>query len=683
MRRRWWVALVVVTIAAAYLVPTAHGITRPEDTGVAFGPNLPRPAVPGPPRQSPPNSFFPNYNGQGYSIYVCKAARDAGYTTGRLNEAMDFSSNLDAIPNNGMGVRLGGGARAFPNAAAGSQQIHASDTCDNWKSGADGGLQLRRLPGQGFMFTDTSPGNRGGGIHLQFGLGVYGALSIAHVDYDVDVAGFKSKGNMGDGDLPVVVMDQGFGVSRQVAPSDFLPASAMPDLDTFTELRACSNHGRWNVTRRSISGTYPVAQGWSDGDLRYDQDQSESPRSVNPLGAIFVHPYYGAGPSARSTVWWPYMFTGVGGHGAPNSQCNVSGGPSANYFRSQGGANYLRLVLACATPVNSYYGCRGETGTSAEPASSRPHTPRSFVYMRSLRVFVNDPNDPTVGMQPGGMNANGATIGSGNDNRTEEVLRFSPVDQTGIRRIQVRLDGVLKQDWDFNSNCDHRYRTPCPWASVGGNPPNPGAVPTEWRFDVDPLVRGMHAAEVSVQDGSGRWSSQTARFNIDTARREEVCNDGGAAPIGGVSSEVTRTGVYGTDLVTAQPEVCRGRVYADATPLAPAESPLTRGALVALPAPGQAVFSYTLAANQRPASVPLNPGDCMVRDQVISGASGGPLGDRERNQIVSVTIDLRSFVKESAANGAGGALGEHVLKSTFDLPTRSTKRYRTALGCPS
>lgn len=703
-RRAWLgLSLVLVTgiVTLGAMPGVAGAITRPDGLGITWGAPTARPAVPGPARVSPPAWRFPTFNGSGYSVYVCRAAREAGFSSGHLNNAFNFSTNVnDATPGNGHGARLTGFG-AFPSVGAFTQQFQAVDSCNNWKSGAVGGMLVRRYGGRSFLFTDPQ-GSGAGFAHMTFDFSVGPPLAIQHVDYDADVTQYKTKGNAGgssgspprntDGDLWVVDAGTGIGVSRDRAPSSIVGDTSSvwdPRPTTADRFRNCSGIGRWQVGYPSFRPGYPAGEGWMDGDLKYRPNLPDGGYAGDEsLGRIHTAPFYRTGSMyTTSPAWNAFMHFNSGStHMNPGAICRMSGGPSGVTFRPELRPHQLYIAWSCGGLGNHgrYQGCRGTTGDSPERPLAASHSAHSFTYVRSVKVFVRDLGNPTVTLAPGGMNAGGAVIGSGNDNRTQEELRWTSSDPSGIRRVQVRLDGNIVQDTTLP--CDHTYRVPCPGGtgtSPDMRPPMPaGGIPSLFRKDVDPLPRGLHGVQVSVQDGAGRWSTASGSFRIDTPLREEVCTDGGAAPIDGTSSVVTRTGVYGTDLVTAQPEVCEGRSFTDAVPGAPLDTAPVAGTLVGLPAPGAGIFSYTLAANQRPTSVPLNPGDCLVRDHVVTGAASPALSPRERNQIVSITIDLRSFVKQKSGS-SGGQLGEHTLRSSFDLPTRATQRYRSALGCPS
>ncbi len=681
------IALLVVStclVLAFTCASAVAAVDRPSDFGIAWGPAGPRVAVPGPPIVSPPNSYFPPFDGTGYSIYVCRAARAAGYTSGHLNNAFDFVTNVhDTVPGNGAGAQYGSGPGQFPTVSAFTSGFNASDSCNNWHSGSDGGLLVRHLPGQPFVKVDRN-------VRLSYQLDLPPSAVIKHIDFDADVTKYKTKGNVGDGDVGVLGSDVFMLMARSAAPSTATPNPFTMSLSSF---RTCSAIGRWDVPVPSADGAYPAAQGWRDGDRHFIQDLPEwpyDPTVAGFLGMIHVWPFYKAGATGAAQPWHPYFQTGPAAgntHANPNAICNLSGGPSGVFFRPQFGPHSIMLYWECHQPNGStHQGCRGETGISPEPANARPNTGHDFMYLRSMRVFVSDTKPPTVNLDPGGMNAGGAIIGSGNDNATLETLTWKPMDESGIRSVQVRLNGVLKMDVALP--CDHRYRVPCPYATgldIKYEPPRPASgLPDSWAYDIDPLPRGLYNVDVSVQDGAGIWATERVSFRNDTPLPQDDCNAGGSTPLGSVAGTlVARTGVYGSDIVETEANICDGSSFADPVPGAPGVTPNAPGALVAAPITGDGIFSYTLAANQRPASVPLNPADCIMRDLVISGAAGGALGRVERNQIVSVTIDLRSFVKTKGSVDRGGQLGEHVLKSTYDLPTRATQRFRAALGCPS
>lgn len=273
---------------------------------------------------------------------------------------------------------------------------------------------------------------------------------------------------------------------------------------------------------------------------------------------------------------------------------------------------------------------------------------------------------------------------------------------------------------DLGHFCDHTVMMPCPgnwhaddsisgtgnhgmfvrlWnpevsdfeaAILSDRPPRDGhSEDNRFAFDIDTLVGSStapttHWVRIRITDAAGNTTTGERSFEVRptcVTRCEEITvecepvSGGGGGPTGTASENCENTTILPDNPVTPDTPVVPNTVstpspsstctYSDAQGYADADG---------VPC----LFTFNTLENEEPGRLPLDPAKCITRDHVIGGESSlTPLSDRQTNQIISVTIHLNTFLDD------GGAIGQQAGRSSFDLPSRNTPRYRQALGCPS
>jgi 5-hydroxyisourate hydrolase-like protein (transthyretin family) len=116
-------------------------------------------------------------------------------------------------------------------------------------------------------------------------------------------------------------------------------------------------------------------------------------------------------------------------------------------------------------------------------------------------VLVQDPTIPSVGATGGGPTTNRWLRG-------EQTVSFSASDNSGVSRVEARVDGVVtdNQAW----LCDPTRPVPC------GNHVGTLAVPTTLRPD------GPHTLRLTATDASGNTHSSDRTFKTDNTAPERV-----------------------------------------------------------------------------------------------------------------------------------------------------------------
>ncbi|MBC7643686.1 MAG: hypothetical protein H7123_01075 [Thermoleophilia bacterium] len=252
--------------------------------------------------------------------------------------------------------------------------------------------------------------------------------------------------------------------------------------------------------------------------------------------------------------------------------------------------------------------------------------------------------------------------------RTDERLSFTATDGAGIRQLVFKIDGRVTSTRNFT--CMHVYATPCPHSSGGVEPPS-ALLATPWNgsaflFDVSTLLIGPHTASITAMDGSGQISTATQTFTVVAPPPLPCYQD---INLRAIDTLAIPAGCSGTTVSTNTD---------DDVPSDKTDNTSGSSALVANPIVGTGIFEYSLDVNSRPAERPLSATNCTLIEHVIKSSNGSSaLSPRERNQIVSVTINLQAF------SSRGGSLGEQRTRLTVDVPSRQSPRYRKALGCPS
>ena len=550
-----------------------------------------------------------------------------------------------------------------------------SDTCNT-----GGSLNLHKIPKTGKIWL-PNPGFRSG---LSFGFTSDSVtpsqgLHFLRVVMNDKVHAYKTQG--GSAAIPAASWD----VSRVTEPVN---------QSYQTMLRGCTGHGNYldGLPVRNGAGAviYKNAE-WPNRQTNGTSDQPGT-RYGNihedgwPDGQRFyasAHTYYDPtrGRWYNNDVYGQ-MF-GWGTHGDPNSRCTFTGnyGSSDYHFNPYYKAYEIRMMLSCGTGRDGDYYCRGDQGAVGdEPPGNTANAAYWSMDLYSMQIFVGDTMAPTVVLAPGGMNTgapyqvspgkpipNNDVTAAGVPVQTFEQLAFTADDGAGIRQIVFKLDGGAfpAQVQTRNFMCVYLYATPCPHSS-GGKDPGTAYNGSPFKFDVSTLQPGNHKASITVMDGSGRYTTKTAYFQI-TAPPPLPCYQD-------VNLRLITT--------LAIPAACSGTTLStntnDDVPSNLTDNTSGVSTLVANPVVGSGIFEYGLDVNSRPGERPLSPGNCTLIEHVIKSSSGAPaLSPRERNQIVSVTINLQAF------SSRGSSLGEQRTRLTVDVPSRQSPRYRKALGCPS
>ena len=592
------------------------------------------------------------YTGTGYWIYVCQAAQQKGYAA-PLNRFMRMDT-----------YGFSTGAEPDP-----LKHWSLSDSCNNWASGAVGSLDVHKISGTGKIWLPT-PGRQSGlnGGWRSAPIDTAQGLAYARVLTSTTIHAYKTAGGA------VAVPDAEISLSRDINP----PRAAYPQT-----LFGCTGHGNY------LDGL-PVRNGaggivYKDGDFApglTTNGTSDQPgtRFGNihedgwPDGQRFyasAHRYL----DPANGVWYDNdvfsQMTGSGTHADPNSRCTFTPnvGNHDYHLDPAYGAHAINALIGCATGRDGDFYCRGDAGAPGDegPANAGNKDWQS-VDVYSLQIFVADSKNPTVSLLPGGMNAGGGAIpnndvtASGVPIQTMEPLGFIADDGAGIRQIVFKLDGRIISTRNFA--CSHLYATPCPHSSGGEEPPVPYDG-SPFYFDVSTLQLGNHTATITVMDGSGRTTTDSAFFQVTSPVPRPCYQDINLR-------NISTLGI---------PDACSGTTKStnvdDAVPSDTADGVNGSSAIAPAPGIGTGIFEYALDVNSKPAERPLSPDSCSLIEHVIKSSTGAPdLSPRERNQIVSVTINLQAFATR------GTSLGEQRTNLTVDVPSRQSPRYRHALGCP-
>jgi hypothetical protein len=649
----------------------------------------------------PAKGSSPFVTGQGYWIFVCAAAKQFGYT-GDLNRAFKASihDNDFAFPKGEFGIKVAkepSPARYTIDRTKGSLPIithrgtqdlgtfyDAWDNCDS--SNASPTFGVRRKPGQTDKlnrYDYNGDGLAQGGIGVGFGFHFdpIEGLAVERFKIDDNIRNYRTA----DGPNGTAAWEAAWGVGREhLKPK----ATSIKDTEAVgDQIRVCRGHGTWADARRDNKWFKSVASKWTASGGGYADENF----STTVFGSGNV-PFYRA--AADDGTYGDY--SGMMGYSAstdavPLSTCHISGDGSAAgsgrwYWSPPGDGLYnLSFNVDCNNAAPSPKACRARDTTTAwrEPAGTRaialnwgPEITASGVH-----IYVQDDKAPAVKITNSGLYTLNSGNALANDGTVKpEKLTFTASDNGGLRRVRITLTKPtggkvvlrdLANKTDEGLNCDYRYALPCPGATAGSNrPPYLPGLKSQMNAPVvlnaDDLPVGKYSIEVKAWGAVNDTSTATAKFRVDRNLLTD-CD-------GSVVQTKTTLQNCGSDT-----NIC-GAAASCTTPLCTTCGPYTPpgGPMAPLPKTGKGVFSYGLAFNNTASGTgPAAASGCKVIENVISGnGTGGGLSDREKNQIVSVTLDFSGF------SMLGSSLGTQDLRATFDLPGRLDARYRSALGCP-
>lgn len=560
--------------------------------------------------------------GQGYYIVVCDAAAAEGYSG-------DLQKFFKSVRTHY--VRAGDDPYGDIISKAGSAE---------WSSYSSTGADP--APKKNWDVDESCGGN---------GIGVYHKNDDATIPAKIGApggSGWKLKGSVPTGEGLAITELQ---MDDHIRGYKTLPADSVKRVDSFWgtderhAIRGCTNTGAWGDSA-------PMGGSWKDGDVASTGAGGAS--DTDFLMGSTDPQFYRQGPGGE----YGGMMTGSGTNANPNARCRITGGTAAYKF---GSVHQVEMVSFCNSRAADSTVCRGtktslpDTRREQGDARSNAMSHGAFIRANSVRIFVSDSKDPSLDLS-GQMDASGGYVGDGE--HAKETLTYTAKDNVGIKDLRFYVDGKLQRHSSFLSLCDYRMRVPCPKATVSGGPG--GSIGTTFLFDADSLLpEVLHTITVEATDGSGRVTTKKATFKVQTPQRWEFPCERDML-IGG-TGKVCDTSNPTEDNSEDESE--------DPDPVADEVQP---------PEVEEAIFTYDVAFNPTPTARSPDPANCKVIEHVASGnGAGGALLERELNQVIAITIDLRGFAR------SGAALGQQDLRATFDMPSRNTPRYRAALGCPA
>jgi hypothetical protein len=111
-------------------------------------------------------------------------------------------------------------------------------------------------------------------------------------------------------------------------------------------------------------------------------------------------------------------------------------------------------------------------------------------------VTLSDSTPPTIGPFSG-------PLANGGDETGTQSLAFSVTDSTGIKALDVTLDGATVPGSPGAQSCDYTNPVPCP------------SLPTQtYTIDTTALSAGQHTIEVKAIDAAGLVSTSTQTFTV-------------------------------------------------------------------------------------------------------------------------------------------------------------------------
>ncbi len=467
--------------------------------------------------------------------------------------------------------------------------------------------------------------------------------------------------------------------------------------------RMCTYGGTWFDGRYANTWWKDIT---SDAILSHNEMWADENFSTQKGGSTDASSKFYAEDSIdaakKAHEYWGNM-TGSGTNSAPKSTCRIAYDGEAKssagewYWSDRNQRiNGIVVQYVCGEKVVSKQECRGLGSGSGlqEDAGviNRFNSQGAGVQVNGALMFMLDKKAPTVKITGGSLDLNGGAL-TKKPTSTPDNLEFDASDDAGLRNVSIVItkpNGTKETVRDASNVtsdglvCDYRYIVPCAGGTGGSVTDDDGEIPgtdtpsnnppwvsksrdamlSDYLINGQELPPGNYTIAVTATDASNQSASDTASFSVGNVNREHDCHGNEITPgmtpaLCGTTSEVCTTASTCAPPPTAE-ECCTGG-----------------GSTVPDPTPGKGIFSYDLAVNPTATgSAPPSTG-CKVIESVIKGnGDGGGLSDREKNQIISVTLDFSGF------STLGTSLGTQDLRTTFDLPSRRDSRYRNALGCP-
>lgn len=638
----------------------------------------------------------------GYWVFVCKSAKEAGYT-GDLNKA--FTPRVIDFDKSFPDGEEGAAVTEYPdpkryeidktkpslpikvlNAKVNGQPtpdlekfFNVWDNCNS--SDPDPSFGVKRRPNElgalaryDYNRDGLAQGNIGAGWSFNFNPN-YG-LEVERLYVDDDIRAYRTS-QASNPSAPPWLSTWGVSRSRLGGESHGERSG--------DQIRVCRGSGQWADGRHGNSWWKDISSGAeSSGGGYHDVNYSTS-----------VYGSYGApnyrGPDSDG-LYGDYsgMMSGTDGtHADPDARCHIAfDGTAAGSGRewywapAKDGIHSVNIEVSCATSApNADYRCRSRntTGSWIEGPMARANALNHGVSLtaRGVRLFINDYDNPTLKITGGTLNRNGANATDGTSKL--EDLTFDLKDNSGIRRMEIRVTkpgGAVVRIRNVENRtadgelCDYRFPIPCAGATATNQSRPAWASGVEQamldpvKLNADDLPNGTYTVTIQAWDAANRTSSASARFSVNSqlvtnCRGDEIRTTATRENCGSANPVCTGAGCLPTDR--------------------PSNDPIPTGPWASPPKTGTGIFSYSLAYNPSANGLSPSGGGCTVIESVIGGSSpdsGGALNDREKNQIISVTLDFSGF------SSLGQSLGTQDLRSTFDLPARRDSRYRSALGCP-
>lgn len=643
------------------------------------------------------NKAVPYVSGTGYWVFVCQSAYRAGYR-GDLNKAFSptVGDNDVRFPDGPLGRKVGMNPprqrfqidrtdpalpidRLVGSAPDLDSFFDLWDTCTT----SSGSLGVRRRPEQRAAlprYDWNGDGLAQGGISTGWRLAFDpdNRLEIERMYIEDEVRSYKTASG---GPVATPGWEAGWGVARSNLATDRFGERSGD------QIRMCRGHGSWADGRRPNTWWKDItSSAISSGGGFADENFSTTVYGDNSAAPFYKAP--------RSDGLYGDYFGTMGGSGGtdadPDSTCRMaydgdSSASSGEWYWSPAsdGIYSLGFSIHCASAAPSDRRCRSRNTTGAwrETPAARTNAINhgTFVRTEGVRLYVKDYTDPRITFTtPAGTGLNRSGGRADNGTSGYESLDFDTEDNSGVRRVQVRVvkpDGSQVTVRDaYNTTvdgdvCDYRHPVPCAGATGGGNRPSwaPGvnaSMNGPFLLNADDLPTGTYRINVQAWDGANNTSTLQASFRVD----DNILHDCTGSEVRTASSLVN---CGSTGAVCDTTTTC-----VDPTSVRPSR-PTAGGPYATPPTTGQGVFSYGLAFNANADGIAPPGNGCRVIESVISGSgSGGGLSDREKNQIISVTLDFSGF------STLGSSVGTQDLRATFDLPARRDTRYRSALGCP-
>jgi hypothetical protein len=633
--------------------------------------------------------------GPGYWIFVCGSAKDAGYK-GDLNFA--FKPSVDdsdaefpegefgptvrkAPPKDRFEIDMSDPAlpiRRLSGSLDLDSYLDVWDNCNSKYASPSFGVsrrtdQTKPLPRYDFNGDGDAQGQLG--VQWRFGFTGGNSLEVERMFFDDDIRSFKTTQTANK----VPGWELGWGIARRTLSGDA----------TGDQIRVCRGHGNWadgrwaNTWWKNVTSVDNVSSGGGYSDLNF---------STTTGGRIASAPFYAAPNADGDPLEYLDKMNGSGDEENPDSLCHIKydGDTKASagewyWSKAQQGIYSITMFMICKSQSpDRDKRCRGlATGSGLQEASKARTNALGGQFIRAygVRMWVTDDKDPLVQFKTSTLisKKSGSKLVPVTDGTPkEEYLDFDAADAAGLRRLRIQIrrpNGSVVTMRDVENKtaegevCDYRYAVPCAGGTGGTN--RPAWVPSVQKAMLDPLYLnaddlppGTYTWTIQAWDGSNRTSTASTSFLVDTNLVAQCTGD------------IVRT--------SATQDTCgsTGKVCESVATCNPSTNPATEttptGPFAPAPNTGDGIFSYTLASNGTANGMsPSSGGGCKVIESVISGSgSGGGLSDREKNQIISVTLDF------SGMSELGSSLGTQDLRMTFDLPSRRDSRYRSALGCP-